>query len=217
MGRAHALLLVVNFGLLLVGCTASETRSLASTDDIPNSKYKHIAVFVENLEEAERQSAEQMILPALQRAGVSAVSGEDFFKEKGTLSEKQKAAIAQREFDAVLYLTVLQNGQTEELVPDANHNGQSINFYKNVIPGVLTANFATDIGMDKYDLKPDGTVYERKLSLHTKVDLQDTKTAKLVWTSETIASGNEQITSLNSLFEQASHQIVDKMRADNAI
>jgi hypothetical protein len=202
--------------LFLVGCTASETRSLASRDDIPSSKYKHVAVFIENLDESERQSAEQMMLPVLQGAGVNAVSGEDFFKAKGALSEKQKAAIAQKEFDAVLYLTVLQNGRTEELVPNAYHNGQAVTYYKNLIPSFSVA-FSTDIGADGFDLRPDGTVYELKLALHTKADLQDTKSAKLVWTSETIASGNEKVTNLNSLFEQASHQIVEKMRADNAI
>jgi hypothetical protein len=201
--------------LLLAACAQSETRSVVSADDLPASKYHNVAIFIENVDESQAATAAQMVISTFRNSGVNARSGSDAFEGRSKLTEVAKAKIIQSEFDAVLYLTVVQEGLTEELVPDAHSDGQVITFYKNL--GIMGASFTTDIGVENFIVKPDGSVYQPKLALQTKVDLQDTKTAKLVWTSETIASGPAKLTDMNTLFEQASRQIVEKMRADNAI
>lgn len=207
---------IVAFALLLAGCAASETSSLVSKDDIPAGKYKKIAVFIENLNESEQTAAEKIVVSTFQNSGVNATSGSAVFTGRGKLSEKAKAAIVQNEFDAVLYLKMVEKGVTEEVVSGASHNGGMIVFQKAIIPG-FNASFATDIGTDGYILKPDGSVYQPMLALKTKADLQDTKSAKQVWEAETIASVNAKFSSMESLFTQASNQIVEKMRADGAI
>ena len=70
---------------------------------------------------------------------------------------------------------------------------------------------------DLYIIKPDGSVYQSMLILKTNADLQDTQTAKQVWTSETISSGNAKTTNMAALFNQAAQQIVTKMREASAI
>jgi len=201
---------IIVFALLLAGCAASETRSLVSTDDIPASKYKKLAVFIENLDDAERPGAEQIVRATLQNAGVNAVSGSDVFKGRGKLSEKAKASIVQKEFDAVLYLTVVEKGMVEELIPNAFFDGQMVQYNL----GIMTVGHNLT---DLHVIKPDGSVYEQKLTLKTKVDLQDTKSAKAVWASETISSGPTKTTNMAGLFNQATNQIVAKMREDSAI
>jgi hypothetical protein len=196
--------------LLLAGCASSETRSLVSKDDIPASKYKKLAVFIENLDDAERPAAEQIVCSTLQNAGVNAVSGPDVFKGRGKLSEKVKASIVQKEFDAVLYLTVIEKGAVEELVPNAFFDGQMIQYNM----GIVTVGHNLT---DMYVIHPDGSVYQPMLALKIKVDIQDTKSAKEVWSSETISSGNAKTTTMPALFTQASNQIVAKMREDSAI
>jgi hypothetical protein len=207
--------LLKNFAILLaacclLGCASSETRSVVSKDDIPVSKYKKVALFIENLDEADRSAAEKTVVSTLQNAGVNAVSGSDVFKGRGELSEKAKASIVQKQFDAVLYLTVEQRGIIEELIPNAFFDGQMIQYNL----GILT------VGHDMTDLhviRSDGSVYEQKLTLKTKVDLQDTKSAKTVWISETISSGSTKTTNMATLFNQAANQIVAKMREDSTI
>lgn len=201
---------ILLFAFCLLGCASSETRSVVSKDDIPASKYRKVALFIENLDEADRSAAEKIVVTTLQNAGVSTVSGPDVFKGRTGLSEKAKASIVQKQFDAVIYLTVEQRGVIEELIPNAFFDGQMIQHNL----GILT------VGHDMTDLhviKPDGSVYEQKLTLKTKVDLQDTKSAKTVWISETISSGPTKTTSMAALFNQAANQIVAKMREDSAI
>ena len=181
-----------------------------SKGDIPASKYKKLAIFIENLDDAERPAAEQIVEATLQNAGVNAVSGPDVFKGRGKLSEKAKASIVQNEFDAVLYLTVVEKGVVEEPVPNAFFDGQMIQYNL----GIVTVGHNLT---DMYVIHPDGSVYQPTLALKLKVDIQDTKSAKEVWSSETISSGNAKTTTMPGLFTQASNQIVAKMREDSAI
>ena len=203
---------VLILGLFLVGCASSETRSLVSKEDLPASKYKKLAVFIENLEEPERKGAEQIVLGALQNSGVNAVSGFDAYKRRGAaLTEKAKATILQKEFDSVMYVKVVQKGQTEELIPNAYFDGQMVQI--NILGIASVGHNVTDL----YIIKPDGSVYQSMLILKTNADLQDTQTAKQVWTSETISSGNAKTTNMAALFNQAAQQIVTKMREASAI
>jgi hypothetical protein len=206
------------FVLLLAGCAGavSETRSLVSKNDLSASKYHRVAVFIENLGDSERAAAEQIVVSTLQNVGVNAANGPDVLDGRGALTENEKASIVQREFDAVLYMAVLEKGVVEELVPGASHNNGYVVFHRDIVPG-FGASFATDIGTDGYILKPDGSVYKPILALKIKVDLQDTKTAKEVWTSETIASGDAKDSSMNDMFGRATQQITEKMRVDGAI
>lgn len=217
MRSSYYFVFIAFLGFLLVGCASSETRSLLSADDIPSTRYKKIAVFVENVPDSERSAAEQVVASALQNAGVDATTASSFFARRARLDEKQKALIVQRQFDAVLYLSVLEQGETGEVIPGASHNGNAISFYRDIVPGFFGAAFTTDIGKNLYSLNPDGSVSRRILAMKTKVDLQDTKTAKLVWTSETISSGDANVTKAETLFAQASSQIVAKLRDDSVI
>ena len=203
---------LVILGLSLVGCASSETRSLVNKDDLPASKYKNVAIFIENLEEAERLGAEQIVLSALQNSGINAVSGQETLKRRGAaLTENAKAALIQKQFDAVMYVRVAQKGQIEELIPNAYFDGQMVQI--NVLGIATVGHNLTDL----YIIKPDGSVYQSMVVLKTVADFQDTKTAKQIWTSETISSGNARGTNMAALFTQASRQIVEKLRADNVM
>ena len=215
---------------LLTGCASSETRSIVSKNDIPANKYQKIALFVEESDSSLRPSQtitsvqiaggaislviptgstsasaaeiEQNILSALGSAGVAASSGTSLFKGK-ELSEKTKALIVQKDYQAVLYVTI-EHGSGEERV-DASHDGVDVTFGTGVVKSI------NDLG-DRYRLKPDGSVYFVHPIVKMKSDLQDTKTNKLVWSAETIASGGPAVVS-----SRASDELVAKMRADGAI
>jgi hypothetical protein len=202
--------------LFVAGCATSETKSLVSRADLPASKYRNVAVFIENLEENEKRAAEDVVASSLQKAGINARSERVIFSGRGAISDQGKASIIQREFDAALFLKVAQKGVIEELVPGAFHDGESISFNHNV-GAVVSMNFTTNVGTNMYVLKPDGSVYKPVLSLKTTVELQDAKTAKLVWTSETIASGDARVSNMGTLFQKAAEQTVEKLRADGAI
>jgi hypothetical protein len=216
MGRILGCFFVAAIAALLVRCTAVETNSIASKEDISAAKYKKFIVYIENLDDNERPQAEQIVVSTLQSAGVTAISAPDFFKDRNKLNEQQKAGLVQNEFDAILYLDVVEKGVFEEIVPDVIHQGDALVYTKQLIPG-FSATFATDIGSNLYDLKPDGSVYKQMFGLKTQVDLQDTKSTKKVWTSVTAASGEVHTTNMSVLFTQASNQIVLKMREDHAI
>jgi hypothetical protein len=217
MGRLLGRFRIFGLALLLVGCTTAETRSVVSKEDIPEAKYKKVVVFIENLEDNERVPAETIVVTTLQAAGLNATSSTNFFNDSGKLSEQQKARLVQKEFDAILYLKVVEKGVFEEIVPDVTHQGDMLVYSKQIIPGVFGATFATDIGANLYDLRPDGSVYKQMFGLKTQVDLQDTKSAKQVWSSETVATGEAHTSTMSMLFTQAFNQIVSKLREDHAI
>jgi hypothetical protein len=226
LGRVFSFILS---GLILTGCANSETRSIVSTSDLPGSKYRRVAVFVENSDPAKPRASpslhasngslvlfipaptgsstdaeiEQKIVSALGSAGVKANSGPSLFNGQA-LNDRAKAAILQKGFDAVLYVTVLTNGMKAEQVADASHNGQFVKF--GAFQPEPIGNYLS------FDYRPDGTVWHDVPTFQAKCDLQDTKTNKVVWSSETIATGGTAV-----LLSRASDQIVEKMRADGAI
>jgi hypothetical protein len=215
--RRSSLLFVACF--LLVGCASavSETRSIISAADLPATKYRSVVVFAENIDESERSAAEQFVVSALQGANISATSGKSLFEGR-QLDEREKTKMIQDKFDAVLYVNVAEKGLTEQRVENVTHNGQYI-VYRRSVPG-LTFTAAADVTEDtskSWILKDDGSVYEPILALKLKSDLQDTRTSKLVWTAETITTGKPVATTMPQLFDQASKQMVAKMREDHAI
>lgn len=228
LGRVFSFVLC---GLILVGCADSETRSIVSSSDLSGNKYRRIAVFVEGSDPARaRPSAgvnaadgavtfslfiptpsgsasmaeiEQKIVSALDSAGVKASSGPALFSGQA-LSNQAKAAILQKRFDAVLYVAVLTNGMREEQVADASHDGQFVKF------GAFQPEPIENYG--SFDYKPDGTVWHDVPTFQAKCDLQDTKINKIVWSSETIATGGTAV-----LLSRASDEIAAKMHSDGAI
>ena len=209
--------IILLLGFVLTGCAGfdtsratSETRSAVSQQDLRHGKYRNVAIFIEGIGEPERSAAEQIVISALQAAGMNPTSAVALFAERGSVTEQAKADVVQKEFDAVLYWTVVQKGVVEELVPNARSNGEFITFKTGFL--MVTHNLTSD-----YIMKQDGSVYQPQLALKTKVDLQDAKTAKQVWTSETVSSGNPKVASMNTLFGQASQQIVEKMKSDDVI
>ena len=194
----------------LAGCAVSETRSIVSKGDLPSSKYRKIALFIEGMPEPERSAAEQIVISALQKAGINVASGTALFASRRQLTEEAKANIVQKEFDALLYFTVVQKGMAEELVPNTRSDGRFL------IRNLGIVNYGEELP-DGYIVKPDGSVYQPQLGLKTKVDFQDAKTAKQVWASETVSSGNPKVVTMDTLFGQASQQIVEKMKSDDLI
>ena len=216
-------------GFVLTGCADSETRSIVSSE-LPLGKYHRIAVFIENSNPAQPRGSpsiqasngaffliipspnpsstgteiEQKIVAALDTQGVKAGSGPAMFGGR-SLSDEAKANIIQKNFDAVLYVTVLTNGYTEERVAGASHNGQLIQF-AGLSPEPITEYH------DKLILKPDGTVWHNVPTFQAKCDLQDTRTNKVVWSSETIATGGTLV-----VLSRAADQIVSKLRTDGVI
>jgi hypothetical protein len=218
-------------GFVLTGCADSETRSIVSSSDLSGSKYRRIAVFVENSNPAKSHTPvavaipnlpltlmvpsptgsatddeiEQKIVSALGDIGIKASRGPTLFAGQ-TLSDQAKVAILQKGFDAVLYVIVLTNGMTEQRVAGASHNGQYITF------GGGGPEPIDDYTLSSFDLKADGSVWSNVPTFNARCHLQDTKTSKAVWSSETIATGGTAV-----LLSRASEQIVAKMRSDGAI
>jgi hypothetical protein len=227
VGRQFAMFTCV---CLLAACADSETRSTVSKNDLPATKYHRIAIFVENPNPMTPQPSpslnvgngqisliipavsgsatdaeiEQKVLSALEKAGVVASSGSTLFKGQ-TLSNQAKVSIIQKGFDAVLYVAVLTNGMREERVAGAAHDGQFISFYGQSQP-------IDNYILSSFELKQDGSVWHNVPTFQAKCDLQDTKTNKIVWSSETIATGGTLV-----LLSHASDQIVGQLRADGAI
>jgi hypothetical protein len=219
---------IIFFGFLLSGCAESETRSIVSSD-LNGNKYRSIAVFVENSDPAKPTASpsfqanngtfvlfiptptgsstdaeiERKVVTAMGGVGVRASSGPALFNEQ-TLNNKAKANILQKNFDAVLYVTVLTNGMREEPIGGAYFDGQNVVFQTGVVTPLdqLTG----------VSVKADGGVWGQVPTFQAKCDLQDTKTNKIVWSSETIASGGTAV-----LLSRAADQIVAKMRSDGAI
>lgn len=219
--------------LLLTSCADSETRTVVSKPDLPAGGYHRIIVVGEGAEipahtspfsithqSTELGSAvtmhlrfgsaplpaslnlEQKVVSEIQQDGSSAVGATAFFDGR-SLSDEEKARIVQQDFDAVLYVAV-ENGVTEEKVA-ASYDGQMVTFSTGVVSSV------DELG-DRYSLKPDGSVYYLQPTLKAKCDLQDTKTAKQVWSAETLTKGGSAV-----LVSSTAKQIAEKMHADGLI
>ena len=195
--------------MILAACS-SETRSLVSSADIPVAKYNQVALFIEHIDSSLRTDAEEAAVSAFRNAGIQVVDGNRFLSEQSVSTEKAKASVVQKQFDAVLYITILQSGKTEVQKQGAHFDGQAIRFQDNPLIAVCGE------ALQDYIIKPDGSVYRSLLALKTKAELQDTKSAKLVWTSETV--GYDAFSNVTSrLFRHAVDQIIEKMRSDKAI
>lgn len=206
--RFAGLCVVLSLG---AGCVASETRSVSNPSDIPAGKYRKVALFIENLDESERALAEQIVISALQSVGIPAISSSNLFRNRGPINPNTQASIIRKEgFDAVLYVTVLEKGAAEERVPNAYYDGNMVN----VSMGFVTVGHSLT---DLYVVKSDGSVYHPMLAMKTRSELQDVKSAKNVWAAETVATGHARTTNMSALFTQASQQITEKLRADQAI
>lgn len=192
MGAPRRILLLLFFAMLLVGCT-SETRSVVSADDIPATRYRQIALFVENVPGPESATAEQIIGTALRSAGVRAVGKSEIFKDHEDMDAGAQANFIRAQgFDSVLYVTVLESGYVPEGVNTVSWNTPVMGF---MFSGPRPAEWA----------------------LKTKSELQDANTAKLVWSAETITSGIAEVSNINLLFTQASQQIINKLGTDHII
>lgn len=216
---------------LLAACADSETRSIVSKSDLPATRYQRIAVFVEDSNpvgptpspglavsngaisffipapsgSATDAEIEQKIVSGLKSAGIVASSGPALFTGQ-TLSDQAKASIIQKGFDAVLYVIVLTNGMREQPVSDASCDGQNVSFSNGDSYSVA---YAEGSG---FSCKGDGSVWHNIPTFQAKCDLQDAKTNKIVWSSETIATGGTLV-----LLSRASDQIIEKLRSDGAI
>jgi hypothetical protein len=206
----------------LAACAANdpaETRSIVTAT--PSTKYRAIAVFIENSKANDRQAIEQSVIAALNHQGVDAKSSSEIFAAMGTANKQEKADRLQKLFDAVLYVNVMQAGPTEERMENLFYDGQFIVFHTK---GFAWASYPSSMG--DYIIKPDGSVFKPALGIQLRSDLQDTKTNLQVWSAETIVTGEiptrnsagpENSSGMHALFDKAVEQLVEKMRTDNAI
>lgn len=184
---------------------------MASSQDIPASKYHKIVLFVENLSDAERSAAEQIVVGTLRDSGIEAVSSSEVFKTQKDLSANAQGAFIRKQgFDAALYVTVLEKGSEEEQIEGAWFDAGNNEMHIDPIGGIAAT-------LRGYVVKPDGSVYYTNWTLKTRSELQDVQSAKQVWVSETAAVGHGNFSNMNLVFSQAAKQIVEKMRADKAI
>jgi hypothetical protein len=210
---------ILILGFLLVGCAVSETRSIVAASDIPASRYKSIAIFVENLEETEQSALEHSLASQLRDAGAIVEDGNAILSQQGTtLSDADKARLIQARFDAVLYVNAVEKGPGERQLPNLFHDNQYI-YAKNGAGSTVVGeiNDLTDI---HYNLYSDGTISEPVVVLKTKSDFQDTKSAKQVWTGETIAYAKNAFglnATMGVLTTDVAKQIAQQLKADKAI
>ena len=214
-------ILLLSVAVMLAACnTVSNSETAVSKADVPVGKYRQIAVFVENLEAAERAAAEQQVVSALQSANVNAVSGNGLLASAGAnLSDAAKVkAIRARGVDAVLYVKVQRS--TESQINNARWDRGRILLLQE--DGEVQ-----EVSAIGYRVAPDGKVYQKSKSVVAISELQDINSAKLVWTGTTstapeysllimginVGSGHSE----SSLFVLAAKEIVAKMRADGAI
>jgi hypothetical protein len=217
VGVLRKCLLLFAIGVLLAGCAASseiaETRSIISAT--PSTKYRTVAVFIENSEGEERQLIEQDVIAALSYGEIEAKSGAEAFAAMGEVNKQEKTNRIQKSFDAVLYVNVVQQGLTEERMENLLYDGQNFIFQ--------TSGFRwTSVpASNDYIVKPNGTVFKPTLAIKLRSDLQDTKTNAQVWSAETIVTSdgakNWNASDISPLFDKASKQLVEKMRTDSAI
>ncbi|MGA7862106.1 MAG: hypothetical protein WCB19_09680 [Thermoplasmata archaeon] len=223
MSALGRLALIFLLGSALASCvTTSDSQTAVSAADIPASKYKQVAVFIENVSEAEHASADAVVVSTLQGLGVNAVSGDSLFNEhNGNLSDAAKVRILkERSIDALLYIKV--QSSNEQLITNARFDGQFV--YLTHDDGTVDTITPQAGG---FTIKPDGRVYQSSPMLVTRAELQDVKSAKLVWTADTVTYPQYQVAWLgmnfsggataSSLFQEAAKEIVGKMRSASAI
>lgn len=203
---------IVMVSAVLAACGSSETRSLVSTQDIPASKYRKVILFIENTTPQEQREAERVFVAALKQRGINSTGSAEFFATNPKLSDAAKAALVRKHgFDAAMYVAVLEKNVVEERVPNTWHDGQMIH---SSIFGLITVSH--DIA-GSYIPKQDGSVYQPLLALKLKAELQDVNSGKHVWVAETVATGPAAANNMSLLFTQASNQVADKLRTDQAI
>jgi len=211
---------------LLLGCAAvTETQSVISSDDIPESKYKKIFVVVQNFEEADRSKAEDSLLHELRDIGITGISSDDAFVDGRNFTDIQKMKYIQENYEAVLYVRLVQIGVAEKQGDNASHNGEMVTFYGHFsgFNGFLETHSVTSLGVESiiikqnYILKPDGTVYEAGRAIQLNSEMQDTKTNKRVWVADTSSFVKRTDETTTSLFRNAAQDLVKKLKVDEAI
>lgn len=200
---------------LISGCVSADTNSTLSREDVRAGGYRRVLVFLENVSDEERAAAEKSITSAFAATGVQAKSGAVLFRGS-KLSEQRKTEIVQRDFDAVLYINVQSRAPSIQ-VPLAKVDGNVVH-----IPTPFGDTITRPA--ENYVIASDGGVY-RTVDLQSRAELQDTKSAKVVWASNvntaaghTMVSGGRQVVggTLGQL-EEVARQLVTRMRSDQII
>jgi hypothetical protein len=204
--------LSVLLSLLIAGCVSANTSSVVSSGDIPQSKYHKIIVFVENIDDSERLGAEQTVASALESKGVISQSSLVAFNySRIRYSADEKAILLRKQnFDAILYVTMIQKALILEPVSDVSWDGE---MFHGSAGGL---NWASSLSAS-YIVTAEGRVVRPVATVVTRSELQDVMSAKSVWAADTAASVNGKYTSMPSLFARVAKEIVAKIREDHAI
>jgi hypothetical protein len=190
--------------------------SAVSSADIPAPKYRKIVVFVENMDDADRLTMEEIIASAVQSSGVQAQPSLEAFSYHRKLDGAQMASIIQEQkFDATLYVTVTQKALLLEPARDVFPMSDGAGGWM-VCKGDASTHFCFSMP-SWYTVTSSGQLARLVLTFAAKAELQDVTSAKEVWTADTSASARDGPANMGSLVSQASAQLVQKMRADHVI
>ncbi len=202
--------------LLLAGCAEmqSATNSAVSAGDIPQSKFRKVAVFVEN-DDAEQLQVEQTIAAELGSGAASGLALMNYSRSR--LSPEDKARlIVSSGYDATLYVTVMQKAVVQEPVTDVSPgwgpNGEPMLCKRS---SIITSCFGAP---SWYSIQADGSILRTSVTLITKSELVDVRSGKTVWAADTtVKADGGNLGAAIILFRQAAREINSKLRADRVI
>jgi hypothetical protein len=205
--------------LALCSCATVTTTisSTISSADLPPDKYRKIVVFIEN-DDADRGAFERSIVAGLHSAGVVSESSVVLFNNSRTTADpaEQAQTIRGQGFDAALYVTIVQKALVQEATVNMwmaqDEAGDAM-----VCSG-SAANYFCYSMPSWYALAQDGNLVKLTLTLVTKSELQDVRSAKLVWTADaSVFADGTDFDTMPGLFDKIARQISEKMKSDHAI
>lgn len=219
VASASLIAAAISLTALLGGCAeiVSNTASSVSASDIKPGKYKKIAIFVENTEDADRINFEVAAASSLQRAGLEGKSSFELFNySKLRFNPDQQAQMVRdNNFDSALYVTVAQKALLQEPVAVESTmvlGDQRLICRRNAIGQICSSPASTSF------FGPDGRLFRQVVTLLLKAELQDIVSGKQVWTAETSISfeGNN-FGAIATLFDRAMRELSARMRIDGVI
>lgn len=192
------------------------TQSVSSTSGTPAGRYRAVVVFVENVDQTVRLTAEEAIVSKLKRSGVRAQSSLELFNYSQSIDDVSKANIIQSNgFDAALFVYLVRADTLEKPAPgisQGNWNGVPV-FCGNWSGG----QWCKSPELTEYSLDSQGHVVTSTSTVVTQSTLEDVRTAQRVWAGETTATVNAKFGNAEGLYDLAARNVVAKLQQDRVI
>lgn len=204
--------------LMLAGCVSGgqeKITSIVSTSNIAHNRYHNIVVFIENT----GHMREDTLADALKQVGVNAEPEIVLFDDspKNYSNIKKGKIIRNHHFDASLYVTVLRDGLIEQPAPNIWYDGKLFHGRKTFLGGHGFVQWQASGSLLPYIVNSEGKVVRPIQILTTNSELQDTSSAKIVWSAHTSISVPNKSEQIQPLFEDVARSIVQKLRSDHVI